>query len=54
MFIERKLDLILLKKIWFDFYSDPVFYFRLATESDDSVAKSVESSSYCFFDEIPF
>jgi hypothetical protein len=47
MFIERKLDLILLKR--FDLISfDPVCHFRLATESDDSVAKSVGLDFYCF------
>ena len=47
MFIERKLDLILLKDfIWF--LSDPVCHFRLATESDDSVAKSVRLDFYYF------
>ena len=53
MFIERRLDLTLLKR--FDFISfDPVCHFRLATESDDSVAKSVGSIFYCFVNEISF
>ena len=38
--------------IWFLF--DPVCYFRLATESDDSVAKSVDLDFYCFVNEISF
>ena len=41
--------MILLKR----FDSDPVCYFRLATESDDSVAKSVELNFYCFINKIP-
>ena len=36
------------KRFWFDFNSDPVCYFRLATESDDSVAKSVGLDFSCF------
>ena len=51
MIIGRKLVLILLK-IWFDSNSDPVCYFRLATESDDSVAKSMESDLYYFAHKI--
>ena len=51
MIIGRKLVLILLK-IWFDSNSDPVYYFRLATESDDSVAKSVEFNFYHFANKI--
>ena len=39
-------------KIWFNFNSDSVSYFRLATESDDSVAKSVELDFYCFINKI--
>ena len=39
-------------KIRFDFNSDSVYYFRLATESDDSVAKSVEFNFYYFANEI--
>ena len=34
--------------------SGPVCYSWLATESDDSVAKSVESIFYCFLNEISF
>ena len=53
MFIKIKLDLILLKDfIWF--LSGPVCYFRLATESDDSVAESVRLDFYCFVNEIYF
>ena len=40
-------------KIWFDSYSDSVYYFRLATESDDSVAKSVGLKFYGFNNKIP-
>jgi hypothetical protein len=43
-----------IKKIRFNFNSDPVCYFRLATESDDSVAKSVELDFYCFANKISF
>ena len=32
--------------------SDSVSYFRLATESDDSIAKSVELDFYCFINKI--
>jgi len=35
-----------------NFNSDYVSYFRLATESDDSVAKSVELDFYCFINKI--
>ena len=43
----KKLDLILLKR--FDFISfDPVCHFRLATESDGFVAKSVRLDFYYF------
>ena len=38
--------------IWFDFNSDSVYYFRLAIESDDSVAKFVELDFYCFANKI--
>ena len=34
--------------------SGPVCYFRLATESDDSVAKSVGSIFYCFINKNVF
>ena len=47
LFKKKKKDLI-----WF--LSDPVCYFRLATESNDSVAKSIESNFYCFANQIPF
>ena len=43
--------------IGFDFIwliSGPVFYSLLATESDDSVAESVESFFYYFLNEISF
>jgi hypothetical protein len=53
MFIESKLAWIILKRFDFILF-DPVCYFRLATESDDSVAKSVESNFYYFANEIPF
>ena len=43
-----------IEKIWFDFDSDSVYYFRLATKSDDSVAKSVELDFYCFSNKISF
>ena len=33
----------------FDYISGPVYYSRPATESEDSVAKSIESFFYCFF-----
>ena len=36
----------------FDLILDSVCYFRLAIESDDSVAKSVELNFYCFIDKI--
>ena len=48
----KKIDFNSFKKIWFDFNSGPVCYFRLATESDDSVAKSVGLDFYYFVDEM--
>ena len=42
------------KKDFIWFLSGPVCYFRLATESDDSVAKSVGSIFYYFVDEMSF
>ena len=48
----KKIGFDSFKKIWFDFDSGPICYFRLATESDDSVAKSVESNFYCFANKI--
>ena len=50
----KKIGFDSFKKIWFDFDSGPVCYFRLAIESDDSVAESVRLDFYCFVDEISF
>jgi hypothetical protein len=40
------------KRFSINFISDSVCYFRLATESDDSVAKSIELDFYCFINKI--
>ena len=50
----KKIGFNYFKEIWFDFDPGPVCYFRLATESDDSVAKFVRLDFYYFVNKTSF
>ena len=46
------IELNIHKRFSINFNYDSVSYFRLATESDDYVAKSVELDFYCFINKM--